>query len=400
MAHHNLSGVFCAMCPQELIDLILGKIILADKETLKSCALVARSFRPTSQKMIFSDLTILPPGRDNIPALQRLTDVLSGSPHLALYVRTLHLIQPGFYKPCVWMQSDILPAILPVLTNLKSLNVRIYNWNYFHSNCEQAIYTLIARSSLASIELKDACLQTNARLLSFLRCLPASLQSASFLDVFAGHMSYRNDPKSELHKLRLVSLHLDSYAPALFQWAIRVVDPTCLRHLHTMIKENTINVVQQLLDGAVYVETYHLFFGSIFSHPENLDLQKMQGLRTLEISVRLNWEEIEEVAGQGQHNPLNDAMRTLETAPHSVEHLVLNLNICNPDDLSHFMGFASFEHLGDRPALQDVVVRIVSDYDYSALQHGIRYLEAVFHRLHERGVLMAIAVRPPSQEED
>ncbi|KAF7371631.1 hypothetical protein MVEN_00018600 [Mycena venus] len=142
-----------------------------------------------------------------------------------------------------------------------------------------------------------------------------------------------------------------------------------------MVKENTINVVQQLLDGAVYVETYHLLFGSIFSHPDNLDLQKMQGLRMLEISVRLNWDEVEEVDGHAQHNPLNDAMRTLETAPHSVKHLILNLNICNPDDLSHFMGFASLDHLGDRPALQDVVVWTVSGYNYSALQHGIRYLE-------------------------
>ncbi|KAF7372399.1 hypothetical protein MVEN_00100900 [Mycena venus] len=247
MAHHNLSGAFCATCPQELIDLILVKTNSGDKETLKSCALVARSFRPTSQKLIFSDLTILPPGRDNIPALQRLTDVLSTSPQLALYVRTLHLVQPGLHKPCVWMQSDILPAILPLLTNLESLNVRIHNWDYFHSNCEQAIYALITRSSLSSIEFKEARLQTNERLLSLLQSLPASLQSASFLDLFADHLSYRNDPKSELHKLRLASLHLISFAPALFQWAIRAVDPTCLRHLHTMVKENTINVVQQLL---------------------------------------------------------------------------------------------------------------------------------------------------------
>jgi hypothetical protein len=97
MAHH-LSGASRATCPQELIDLILGKTDSADEETLKLCALVARSFRSTSQKLIFSDLTILPSGRDSIPALQRLADVLSESPHLALHVRTLHLVQPRLYK--------------------------------------------------------------------------------------------------------------------------------------------------------------------------------------------------------------------------------------------------------------------------------------------------------------
>jgi hypothetical protein len=164
------------------------------------------------------------------------------------------------------MQSDILPTILSVFTNLESLKVRIYNWDYFNSNCEQAIYALITRSSLSSIELKEARFKTNARLLPFLRCLPASLECASFLNLFTDWYG-RDDPESasaELHQLRLASMHLHSYAPALFHWAIRAVDLKCLRHLHTMVKKNTMNVVQQLLDGAVYVETYHLFFGSIF----------------------------------------------------------------------------------------------------------------------------------------
>ncbi|KAJ7327566.1 hypothetical protein DFH08DRAFT_884761 [Mycena albidolilacea] len=399
MAHHNLSGAFRATCPQELIELIIGETDSADKETLKSCALVARSFRPTSQKLIFSDLTILPPGRDSIIALKRLGDVLSASPRLALHVRTLHLVQPGFYKPCVWMQSDIppLPAILSMLTNVESLNVRIYNWDYFHSNCEQAIYALIARSSLSSIELKEARLPTNARLLSLLRCLPASLESASMLNVYADtHWYGHDDPKSdsaELHQLRLASLHLHSFAPALFHWTISAVDLKCLRHLHTMVRKDTMNVIQQLLDGAVYVETYHLFFGSVFSLDETPNLEKMQSLRTLEISVELDWGEIEEVEGEGRHNPLNDAMRSLDTAPHTIEHLVLNLKIWDPDELYHFTGSVSFAHLAeDRPALRDVVVRIASGYGHSAPQRGIRHLNAVFYRLHKRGLLTILAV--------
>ncbi|KAJ7884584.1 hypothetical protein B0H14DRAFT_2564298 [Mycena olivaceomarginata] len=66
-----------------------------------------------------------------------------------------------------------------------------------------------------------------------------------------------------------------------------------------MVAENTINAVQQLLDGAVYIETYQLSFKSIFSHDECPNLEKMQGLRTLEISVRLDWDDIQEVGDQG-----------------------------------------------------------------------------------------------------
>jgi hypothetical protein len=259
MAHPNLCPAFRVTCPQELIDLILDE---TDSATLKSCALVARSFRPRSQKLIFSDLTVLPPARDSISPLQRLADVLSASPRLASYVRTLHLVQSGLYDPFVWMQSDILPALLSAFTNLESLNIRVYNWDYFHPNCEQAIYALIARSSLLSIEIKEARLKTNARLLSLLQCLPTSLDSASFSNVFADSYSDLNSASAELHKMRLASLRLHNYVPALFHWAIRAVDPQCLRHLHIMVKRDTIDVIQQLLDGAVYVESYHVWFGS------------------------------------------------------------------------------------------------------------------------------------------
>ncbi|KAJ7254624.1 hypothetical protein B0H12DRAFT_1289384 [Mycena haematopus] len=399
----EVSDTFRPTFPQELIDLVLGN---TDKESLKSCALVARSFRPTSQMLIFSDFTILPSGCDNIPALQRLADVLSDSPHLARHVRTLHLVQPKFNEPCVWIQSDILPRILHQFTDLESLNVWIYNWDDSHANCEQAIYTLITRSSLSSIQFKGARLQTKARLLSWLQSFPTSLKSASFLNLWDNrYLSFHDDSKSafaELHQLCLSSLHLDSLAPMLFDWAIRTVDPKCLRYLYTTVCEDTMNVVQQLLDNAVYVETYHLTFWSIFSHDENLNIEKMQGLRTLEISVQLNWEAIVEAEGEGRHNPLNDMMHTLSTVPHNVEHLVFNLHIWNPDELYYFVESVPFAHHGkDRPALRDVVVRIVSRYDNRlALERGIRYLEAVLGRLYKRGMLTVIAVRPPSRDDN
>ncbi|KAJ7627509.1 hypothetical protein DFH06DRAFT_1141677, partial [Mycena polygramma] len=338
----------------------------AAQESPRSVDKAAKTLHPPHDiskpriRLIFSDLTILPPGRDTIPALHRLADVLSTSPHLALHVRTLHLVQPDIYQPGVWMKSDtVLPAILSKFTSLQTLEVQIYNWDpeYLHEACEQAIYALIP--SLSSIELKEARMRSSGMLVPLLRDLPASLRSASFWNVFAtDRWPWSDDDESESipARLQLVSLQLNSYAPALFDWAIQAVDLNCLRSLHTLFDEEMMSVIQELIDGAVCVETYHLSFKSVFSHDESPNLEKMQGLRTLEITVRLDWDEIVEVEGEGRHNPLEDAMRSLDTAPHTVEHLILNLEMWNPDYLYHFTDIAQLQQLGeDWPALRDVV---------------------------------------------
>ncbi|KAJ7044397.1 hypothetical protein C8F04DRAFT_1174830 [Mycena alexandri] len=378
---------------QELIDRILGD---TDKDTLKSCALVARSFRTTSQKLIFSDLTILPPGCDSIPALQRLANLLSASPHLALHVRTLRLVQPSFYAPCVWMQSDILPVILPLFTHLASLRISIYNWDFFHSDCEQAIHTLITQSQLSSIELEEARFQTNVKLLAFLQCYPASLQFASLRHVYT-HRSNLNDAFIEFDPLHLTSLHIDSHASAPYHWAMRAVDPKHLRDLQTDAQKSTLKFVQRLLDGAVHVETYHISLRDSFFNRQTTNLRSMPSLRTFELSVELEWAEIHKA--QGRYNPLNDVTRTLTTAPQTVEHLILNLQIRHSDDWGRFLDYPLRDHplegLGERrPALRDVVVRIVLRHEPPALQQGIQYLKQLFHRLENRGMLTAVIIHP------
>ncbi|KAJ7741704.1 hypothetical protein B0H16DRAFT_1861840 [Mycena metata] len=272
MADHTLSGA-PETCPQELIDLILENTDSADTDTLKSCALVAHSFRPTSQKLIFSDLTILPLGRDTVPALQRLSDVLSASPHLALHFRTLHLVQPRSNETCVWMQSDVLPAILSLFINLESLDLQIYNWEYLHS------------------------------------------QSASFRNVEDNH--YESDPDNasvNLHHLRLASLHLDAgFAPVLLNWAIRTVDPKYLRYLHTTVGSDNTEEVQQILNSAVYVETYHLSIDCALSHDESPNLEEMQRLRTLRISVKLDWDDFLAAEREWWDRDLNPFDNALDT---------------------------------------------------------------------------------------
>ncbi|KAJ7703407.1 hypothetical protein B0H16DRAFT_1747933 [Mycena metata] len=70
---------------------------------------------------------------------------------------------------------------------------------------------------------------------------------------------------------------------------------------------------------------------------ESPNLEKMQRLRMLEISVELSCSEILEVNGHRQNNPFNDVMRALATAPPTIKYLVLNLEINHPDELPNFM---------------------------------------------------------------
>ncbi|KAJ7020459.1 hypothetical protein C8F04DRAFT_1241972 [Mycena alexandri] len=285
---------------QELIDRILGD---TDKDTLKS-----------------------------IPALQRLANLLSASPHLALHVRTLRLVQPSFYAPCVWMQLDILPVILPLFTHLASLKISIYNWDFFHSDFPWA--------QLSSIELEEARFQTNVKLLAFLQCYPTSLQFASLRHVYT-HRSNLNDASIEFDPLHLTSLHIDSHASAPYHWAMRAVDPKHLRDLQTDAQKSTLKFVQRLLDGAVHVETYHISLRDSFYR-------------------RASYSQIR----------------------HS-------------DDWERFLDYPLRDHplegFGERhPALRDVVVRIVFRHEPPALQQGIQYLKELFHRLENRGILTAV----------
>ncbi|KAJ7916168.1 hypothetical protein B0H13DRAFT_374895 [Mycena leptocephala] len=98
--------------PQELIDLILD-LNASDKRSLKACSRVARSFRHTSQKHIFSDIRLMPASRYWIKSryltLQGFSQILSNSPHLALNVRSLTVIEGTGVGSVPWMRTDAFP---------------------------------------------------------------------------------------------------------------------------------------------------------------------------------------------------------------------------------------------------------------------------------------------------
>ncbi|KAJ7841189.1 hypothetical protein B0H14DRAFT_1049988 [Mycena olivaceomarginata] len=118
--------------PQELVDAILGEFDISQKfnaeyqDALKSCALVARSFVCPSQTRLFARTCVRDPGENtslpkhqSIPGTiksQWLAGLLSTSPHIASYIRTLDL----YYDPA-GIEAKFVSTILGAATALHTL---------------------------------------------------------------------------------------------------------------------------------------------------------------------------------------------------------------------------------------------------------------------------------------
>ncbi|KAK7038885.1 hypothetical protein VNI00_010519 [Paramarasmius palmivorus] len=103
----NAHKVRNSLLPQELIDHILSEKLL-DKGDLKSCSLVAREWRQTSQRILFYSLHILPP---------KMTEALPD--YLCVHVRHLSI---DFR--CSTMLMELVSILLPRLQHLISLTMR------------------------------------------------------------------------------------------------------------------------------------------------------------------------------------------------------------------------------------------------------------------------------------
>jgi hypothetical protein len=103
--------------PQELLDGILHELQYGTR-TLGKCALVARCFLPSSQRMIFSRI-YLDTSAAGMISCQKLRAVLSSRPHLIEYAEVLYLQLRSYPHN----QSNILPDTLAMLSYLRSFQL-------------------------------------------------------------------------------------------------------------------------------------------------------------------------------------------------------------------------------------------------------------------------------------
>ncbi|KAJ7168352.1 hypothetical protein C8R43DRAFT_984087 [Mycena crocata] len=108
--------------PQELIDIIIDAI-QDDRASLKTCSYVSFPFKKSSQRHLFSHITLLPPRSARRPTqCQKLHEILLETPHLASYSTSLEILEG--YQPSVsgvsvklpWVTSEsALELVLPLL---------------------------------------------------------------------------------------------------------------------------------------------------------------------------------------------------------------------------------------------------------------------------------------------
>ena len=137
--------------PQELLDGILHEL-QSDTRTLQKCAVVARCFLPSSQRLIFSRIYLDTSGSGLI-SCQNLRTVLLRSPHLIEYAEALYLqLRPQTRN---WNnQSNILADTLSMLSYLHSFRLSGSTaWSSLPDTHRHAIYRMFSLSSIYSVSV-------------------------------------------------------------------------------------------------------------------------------------------------------------------------------------------------------------------------------------------------------
>ncbi|KAJ6552747.1 hypothetical protein B0H19DRAFT_1377577 [Mycena capillaripes] len=153
--------------PQELVDEIIGEFDLSQKydfqihQTLKSCALAARSFVRPCQTRLFARISVRdyekystaldrePPSLTSSPHAasillsRQLAALLSSSPHIALYIRSLDLR----YNVDT-TEAKFIPLILSAVTALEILILTDHFFGAFPVNhpSTMALESLLSRA--------------------------------------------------------------------------------------------------------------------------------------------------------------------------------------------------------------------------------------------------------------
>ncbi|KAJ7078044.1 hypothetical protein B0H15DRAFT_933870 [Mycena belliarum] len=136
---------------QELIDAIIDQVGARnwdgpmDYATLAACSLAAHAFRATSQRYLFHSVTV----KDDRAA--GLLQLFTGSPHLALHVRDIHLnIKTG-------LDSQTCPELATLLRLFREVqrltfdpSPRPWRWNRYTVDLRDALLSLFSQPTLRS----------------------------------------------------------------------------------------------------------------------------------------------------------------------------------------------------------------------------------------------------------
>ncbi|KAJ6537407.1 hypothetical protein DFH09DRAFT_1369151 [Mycena vulgaris] len=140
--------------PQELIDKVIEENG-GDTPTLRSCALVCRSFLPSSQARIFSHIDLIAQSTP-FRYTRQLHLILQDSPHLSTHVRSLRIVGfDGAFRSLI--VDPRLVAVLLMLNALTSFDFEMrdiaFQWSTLPNALRVAICELCQRSHLVKLRL-------------------------------------------------------------------------------------------------------------------------------------------------------------------------------------------------------------------------------------------------------
>ncbi|KAJ7471190.1 hypothetical protein B0H11DRAFT_2040767 [Mycena galericulata] len=374
--------------PQELIDAILD---LTDKESLQSCSRVARSFRDTSQKHIFSHIEFKPAFRYWPPSdsrVQDLSQIFSCSPHLALNVRSISLIKRNGINPS-WIRGSTFPTILPMLVNLTGISIESdfvgLDWHTLSNTLTKALHATVCMPSLTSIRLHYVRFERSTELISLLQCC-RHLDSLVFCTVPVGRIDSHH-LGTPILQLGLSVLEMDPFQRPLVHSVTSTFDLRGLQHLRTTLTSPEMEAeIQPILDSTEALTHYHAHLSHHRTDAANINLQGLSHLRTLEITIPCNF-----ATSPDDYDPIGWTRNILATLvdPSPVERVVLNVIVEEPD-LPYLHLLADLETLLVAPkmaALRTLTVNLDSfDLDFN-IYGGERDLCEAFPILLEKKML-------------
>ena len=148
--------------PSELMEAIIDEVGLkGDITTLKQCALVSKNFVYQAQKYLFHTIDLdrrLPRKK----YYQRFHRLLSASPHIGEYVRSLHLGDGGeedFGVDDSWITTTkTLPATLRLLPRVEAFsltfNTDLTSWKNLPADLRSAIAAIFRLPTLKNVALE------------------------------------------------------------------------------------------------------------------------------------------------------------------------------------------------------------------------------------------------------
>ncbi|KAJ6627350.1 hypothetical protein B0H10DRAFT_381358 [Mycena sp. CBHHK59/15] len=374
--------------PQELVDLILD---FTDNTTLKACSRVARSFLYTSQMHIFSEIKLLPSqwfdfGKNSM-TLPRFSRILSRSPHIALYVRSLTVVEGDGVISIPWIRKDVLPAVLSMLVNLKGFSMqspRLLDWVSLPMTLKNSLQ-VIHGSSLARIQLHKIRFDRSGGLISLLLGC-RNLKSIKFQSVVVTTIDAQDPRIPDEHRLHLDSLELEPSLP-LVHSLLTSVDLRSLQHLYVFVSAPVSEPeTQRILDGVETLVHCHLRLSHHHTDTSLIDIHKLRHLRTLELSMYFDFE----YAPDG-YDPVEWASNILDSVDKSnqIQTVTLNLNIeeFDPPYLGRLADLERFLVRPEMASLRTVKVNLDSySVDFN-IYGGGREIREAFPILIERQML-------------